>query len=154
DFVAVDMSYAAGTGVPFVWSELYGVYLTSIFVKLSEIDSVGASPPELSVYPLTSVFVSVNSMYVSSWSADVRTRCRLTSLPLPTVASWKKSGLVSSATFEIVTSLMLGAEASRFELDPVGEAMPRPTPHWTDWTSIHFSWPFAVTCPLMSPNFM
>src|SRR5689334_21716487 len=58
--------------------------------------------------------------------------------------------------FVITTSLMFGAEASRFEDVTTGVEMPRPTPNWSEPTStqpLSPSWPLALLSPFLIASY-
>ncbi len=56
----------------------------------------------------------------------------------------------------LVTTISLtdGIELSRLACPLIADPMPRPTPHWNDVSSIHFSKPWVVTSPGTPSQFM
>src|SRR5579883_2226909 len=100
------------------------------------------------------VFSSSNDRYFTSSFLSVLQKSSVTFFPSPASASCSRLTEEESSPLVTVISLTEGAELSRSPLAPVGEEMPRPTPHWKLLTSIQCSCPFAVTSPLMSPYFI
>ena len=68
-------------------------------------------------------------------------------LSSPATESVHRPGDEASIALVTTTSLIEGIELSRLVWPLMAEPMPRPTPHWKEESSIHFSKPVVVTLP-------
>jgi hypothetical protein len=66
------------------------------------------------------------------------------------------NSLVDDLSSRLVTtiSLMFGSDDSRVAAPRAAVPMARPTPHWNEFSSIHFSKPVVVTAPSIPSHFM